>query len=194
MSALTRTAGYPVHAAPLIGLVGRARSGKDTAAARLVERHGYTRYAFADALRRAALALDPIVVPLDTVSRSMRLSEVVRELGWEGAKNITEVRRTLQNYGCAIREIDPHFWVRLVMDSIARDRPAVVTDTRFRNEAEALMRAGGRLVRIVRPGLPDDTHVSETELADYPVSHTIYNDSDIPTLHAAVDRLASDSV
>ena len=34
--------------APLIGLTGYARSGKDTFAARLVERHGFTRASFAD--------------------------------------------------------------------------------------------------------------------------------------------------
>ena len=78
---------------PLIGLVGKKRAGKDTVAATLVEGFGFVRYAFADPLKAASLAADPLV-PI--WGGHHRLSVVVRVLGWERAKENPEVRRFLQ--------------------------------------------------------------------------------------------------
>lgn len=181
--------------APLVGMVGRARAGKDSVAARLVECHGFRRYAFADALRRVALAADPIVTPVDTVAGSVRLSELVAEVGWEGAKAHREVRRTLQALGVAVREVDPDFWVAAVLEEVGwADRPPVViTDVRFPNEAEAITSLGGVLVRVIRPGLDEsDQHVSETALADWPTDFEILNDADITALNGRVDALLPD--
>ncbi|MEU4568652.1 hypothetical protein [Micromonospora sp. NPDC023956] len=179
--------------APIVGLIGRKRVGKDTVAARLVQTHGYRRHAFADKLRDAALALDPIVVGWQGIT--IRLSEVVRAVGWEVAKDkIPEVRRTLQNYGVAIRAMDEDFWVRPVLSSIAADltTPAVVTDVRFPNEARAIVSAGGVLVRVVRPGLDEsDTHESETALVNYPTVYTLDNTATIERLYEQTDGLAA---
>lgn len=175
----------------LIGLLGRARAGKDTAAARLVEAHGFRRYAFADALKRVALVADPIVVPVDTVWGSRRLSDVVREVGWEGAKGHREVRRTLQQLGIGIREIDPGFWVRAVLDQVAAEpAPVVITDVRFPNEAAAIRDRGGVLARVIRPGQDEsDQHISETALSNWPVDVELINDSDVNALYAHVDAM-----
>jgi hypothetical protein len=173
---------------PLIGLTGRKRSGKDSFAARLVAEHGYTRLAFADALREAALALDPIVVGFHEI----RLSGVLaRDGGWEAAKELPEVRRTLQNYGVAIREIDPEFWVRVVANRAAEIAgPVVVTDVRFPNEADWIDAAEGFLVRIERPGLPDDdTHVSEHALDDRWPDFRIVNDGSLAELAERADNV-----
>ncbi|MFG3715816.1 hypothetical protein [Micromonospora sp. NPDC047730] len=189
LAALIETA-FP--SPPLIGLLGRARAGKDTVAGRLVERHGFRRYAFADALKEAALIADPIVVPVDTVGGSLRLSHFVHSVGWEAAKEVREVRRTLQQFGVGIRHLDPHFWVRVVMDEVSDpDGPAaVITDVRFPNEAAAIRAAGGKLVRVVRPGQDEsDQHISEVALADWPVDHTLLNDTDVHALMIKVDGM-----
>ncbi|MEV1157745.1 hypothetical protein AB0J27_20335 [Micromonospora chokoriensis] len=178
---------------PLVGLVGRKRSGKDTIAAHWVAQRGFVRYAFADALRDLAMGLDPIITPDMTVRRSARLSDVVDVVGWEGAKSYAEVRRLLQRLGVAVRDLDEDFWLRRVMLKIsASAKPAVVTDVRFTNEAAAIVAAGGRLVRVVRAGQDDsDTHISETALADYPTHARIDNDSDIAALHTRADAVLS---
>lgn len=169
---------------PLIGLVGRKRVGKDTFALTLVDLHGYTRVAFADPIRDAALALDPIVgrpaIPGDLDgSHDLRLSDVIDAIGWERAKeHVPEVRRTLQRLGTEVgRTIDPDVWVRLALERIAAaSGPVVVTDVRFENEANAIKRAGGALVRITRPEVEtDDPHPSETALDDFPVDHIVRN-------------------
>jgi hypothetical protein len=169
---------------PLIGLTGRKRSGKDTFAARLVEAHGYTRLAFADALKEAALALDPIVVGFHEI----RLSHILaRDGGWEHAKELPEVRRTLQRFGVGIRELDPGFWLRVVADRArATLGPVVITDVRFPNEAD-WVEAMGNLVRIRRPGLVStDNHISETAL-DGRFAWSVTNDSTVEQLHDLAD-------
>lgn len=168
----------------VLGLIGKKRTGKDTFATVLVEQFGYTRVAFADPLRQAALELDPIVgrpalpgqlAPLSDV----RLSDVVDVLGWEKAKDyVPEVRRILQRFGTeSIRKIDPDFWITQALRTIDKiDGPVVVTDVRYENEAEAIKRLGGLLGRIVRdvPGATD-SHPSETALDDYPTDFTVEN-------------------
>ena len=165
---------------PLIGLMGKKRTGKDTFANVLVEKHGYERVALADPLRDAALALDPIMgtFPLNVNGivrvREWRLSDVIDELGWEKAKDyVPEVRRTLQRLGTeSIRSLDDEFWIRTAFARIdalrAEGKPVVVTDVRYPNEADAIRDAGGYLARIVRD-LPEDgdAHASEKSLDDY---------------------------
>ncbi|MFG3710115.1 hypothetical protein [Micromonospora sp. NPDC047730] len=185
-----RTTFYP---RPLVGIIGRKRAGKDTFAGRLVEAYGYRRFAFADALKEAALELDPIVTPLDTVQSSHRLSEVVELIGWEGAKEYAEVRRTLQRYGAAIRRIDPDFWLRRVLaQAEANPAPVVITDVRYPNEAKAIRDRGGYLVRVFRPGQDDsDMHESETALDGYPADRLVLNNGTVDELLAKADAVAS---
>lgn len=177
---------------PLVGMIGYARSGKDTVAARLAA-HRFARFAFADKLREAVLALNPIVEWLpsfytDGSPEPVRLSEIVAADGWEKAKEYPEVRRVLQHYGMAVRAIDEDFWVRPVMTAIASAGAAVITDVRFPNEAIAVRRAGGVLVRVARPGVgPVNDHDSETALDDLLADFTIHNDSTIAALHRMVD-------
>lgn len=181
----------------LIGLMGRKRSGKDTFAERLIVAHGYKRFAFADNVRQAALDLNPIVYaqPHDEYGEVdyTRLSDVVRALGWEAAKELEEVRRTLQNFGTeSIRRLDPHFWVRTVMEAVdAHEGPAVITDLRFPNEYHAVAARGGYPTRIKRPGLPEtDLHISETALDDHVPALVYVNSGSIGDLHAMADGAA----
>lgn len=203
--------------APLIGLVGKKRAGKDTFAERLIAEHGFVKVSFSEPVKEAALAVDPIigVGPVEVMPGYdrrpwLRLSDVVASEGWEAAKAIPEVRRFLQRFGTeSIRAIDPDFWVRYGMARaeeirnvqahmsngagiVTLGRPVVITDVRFRNEARAITAAGGQLVRVERPGSDDgDTHASEVELDTYPVDWLVYNDGTVEQLHNKADDIAS---
>lgn len=182
----------------LVGLIGRKRSGKDSFARVLVEEHGYARIAFADPLREAALALDPLVgrpaLPGALApGHDVRLSEVIDALGWEAAKDIApEVRRILQRLGSeAIRSLDPTFWIRAAMREVefsqSAGTPVVITDVRYRNEADEIRARGGVLLRIARPtdsltDLAAPEHVSETDLDDYPDDSLVLNDGTLEDL------------
>ena len=181
----------------LIGLSGKKRSGKDTVGSRLVEHHGFTRLAFADAMRTAALGVDPIIghtLAEGDVYVARRLSEVVTVSGWEAAKTNPEVRRTLQRLGAAVRAIDPGFWVRLTMTAAAAvPGPVVITDVRMPDEAAAIEGAGGLMVRLERPTLTDvDLDITETALDSWAFPVTIVNDRTVEYLHARADGLVRD--
>jgi hypothetical protein len=106
----------------IIGLTGFAQHGKDSVGAFLVERYGYTRFAFADQLREMAYRLNPIIDAAqreryqdniqsgrEDVARWMdfdRLADKVDRLGWDVAKQNPEIRRTLQVLGTeCVRDI-----------------------------------------------------------------------------------------
>jgi hypothetical protein len=178
-----------------IALIGRARSGKDTVAARLVAQ-GYTRVAFADPLKAALLNMNPYVPTGYGVT--VRLQSLVADAGWDYAKdNYPEVRRLLQHTGQTVREIDPRFWVRAAMSTInVTWSPIVVSDVRYPNEADTLREHGFRIVRIVRPDagpLPGgaSAHDSETALDDYPVDALVWNGGSLAELHLRADALTS---
>ncbi|MFB7919236.1 hypothetical protein [Streptomyces sp. NPDC056061] len=172
-----------------IGIIGRARVGKDTAGAWLVEHRGYQRVAFADPLKEAALKLDPIVVTDDDYydTPGDHLSTVVDYWDWEFAKdNFPEVRRILQELGAAVRAIDEDFWLRAALAKVAEaneaGKPAVITDVRYPNETESLRRAGFDLVYIHRPDAPRLDHESEGAIQAQEADHIVINDESVADL------------
>lgn len=186
-------------ALPNIGLIGRARTGKDTAAAMLGHLYGYQRTAFADPLRATMADLNPIVHPggimLGTkwYGGPVRWRVAVGAIGYEAAKDLLpEVRRLLQVHGTAIRE---HAGAETWVNAWERRRPPgplVVTDVRFTNEADRLRALGYTLVRLTREDAPNaGTHVSEVELDNYLADYTIPNDGALDDLEAALDDIVT---
>ncbi|MFH9802805.1 hypothetical protein ACH4M0_11265 [Streptomyces albidoflavus] len=176
-----------------IGLIGRAQSGKDTVGARLSQRYGYQRVAFADQLKRAALRIDPLIV--NHIDVPERLSAIVGRVGWDTAKVMhPEIRRILQHVGQTVRELDSGFWIRHTYPALrAAERlnlPVVVTDVRYPNEAAALRDWGFHLIRVTRPGTDTPgAHTSETALDDWRTSLTISNSGTLADLNNIVDSL-----
>lgn len=180
-----------------IGLIGRARSGKDTAGRWLVDHGGYERVAFADPLKEAALRLNPVAVTDDDMIGipGERLAALVRNDGWERAKDwYPEVRRILQELGAAMRGLDEDFWLRLALektiDANRASSPVVITDVRYPNEAESLRRVGFHLVYIERPSVPQLDHESE-RLTEDAADSVIVNDGDLTDFKGAIRRLFS---
>lgn len=182
----------------LIGLSGKKRAGKNSVADHLTARYGFEQIAFADIMRDAALALDPIIHGRVGDTPAWRLSDEVNDLGWEYAKADPEVRRTLQRLGTEVGRdtFGPDFWVERTFEKHTVDmhrvdgRRIVVTDVRFPNEVDAVAELSGTVIRIVRPGLPTtDEHPSETALDDHDFEHRILNDRGLVGLRAQTERL-----
>ncbi|MFD3573837.1 hypothetical protein [Streptomyces sp. NPDC058644] len=181
-----------------IALTGLSRSGKDSIAARLVEKHGYARVAFADRLKESALKADPWIdgpYPRYPDGWMVRLSVLVHHVGWERAKDeYPEVRRYLQHSGQTIREIDPQFWIKASLPQVRAaqeldGRPVVFTDVRYVNEAEYLKDRGFAIVRVTRPGQTPGDHASEREMLSYPADQEIVNGGSLEGLAALADSL-----
>lgn len=196
---------------PSVGIIGRRRVGKDTAADYLVREHGYARVGFADSVKEAALAIDPIVYNVDPDSweaynleldkelvcadlwGDIRLLDLVNHWGWEKAKDlIPEVRRLLQRIGDeAGRQIHgENTWIDPAMKKITAHRlvgrPVVVSDVRYANEAIALRESGFTLVKIVRPSVEreslTDSHASEVETDTLSPDVTLENSGTVEDL------------
>lgn len=185
----------------IIALTGLARSGKDTVGQHLVTR-GFTRVALADELKKAALALDPLVPDMDPADPTqgdfptghVRLSEYVAALGWEDAKTNPEVRRTLQRLGSEAGWMfhGKDLWTQRVENVMAEsDGPFVITDLRMPHEAEWVRSLGGEIWRVERPGTglaaAQGTHVSEA--GGFDADRVLTNDGTLEQLYEKVDAL-----
>jgi hypothetical protein len=168
----------------IIGLTGYARAGKDTVAQVLIDNYGFKRVAFADPIRKLLLEINPIL------EDGFRLNEIIKELGWEVAKGKTEVRRLLQALGVGARTIFyEDFWVDMALADVNnyKNSKFVITDVRFRNEADTIKRMGGGIWRVERPNVVAvNNHISESALDNYAADTTIHNNSTMEDLVATV--------
>lgn len=173
----------------IIGLTGKARSGKDSAANALIQQ-GYIKMAFADPLKRAVAALTGEVL---NAYHSDELKEAVTP-----ALGVTR-RKGLQDLGTAIRSVfGSETFVRLLQYGILRGNPGhryyVVSDVRYPNEAQALRDMGGTIIQISRPdhaGLTglEALHSSEAGLPPELIDDTVVNDGSLEDLYRQVTRL-----
>jgi hypothetical protein len=179
-----------------VGLSGYAGSGKDEAAKALIV-GGWRRDAFADRLRQFLYNLDPWVTVSPDVGVA-RLAKLVDAYGWDRAKRtFPEIRRLLQRTGTEAgrKVLGAQVWVDALMREFDPVNEAlVVTDCRFSNEADAIRKAGGVIVRVNRPGVGPKAdpggwvHESEVALDGYDFDVVIDNDGTVEDLH---DRLLS---
>lgn len=175
----------------LIGVCGRAYSGKDTLAEHLVAEYGYRRVAFADKVKEAVYALNPWVA-LDNIYPALgvyRLQELTAE--YEGddpvtlvnhVKHYDEVRRLLQGMGNEVGQgvFGKHFWVELVLRQIQPGEMIVISDVRYPHEADAIREVGGCVIRVTRPSQPSiGNHPSEALVDECKVQVDVVNDSTI---------------
>jgi hypothetical protein len=167
---------------PIIIAFGyRARSGKDTAGAYLVDKWNFQRIGFADKLKKV------VGVLFDVDPWEDGFKDTMLSCGLTGGQ-------ALQQIGVKLREVHPNIWIEasaVGAYALMHDALIVVTDCRFKNEAAAVKRLGGYLVEIRRPGLASDNHSSETEGRDIRWDYTIWNNGTIADLHQRLDELVA---
>jgi len=176
-----------------IAITGKFRSGKDTVAAHLVERYGYTRFAFGDELKRYANELFPA----------------------ESADG-RKPRELYQWFGQAMRQRDPDVWVRKCFDNISWSykiaennggsivgTPVVISDLRQPNEFDRCRAEDYVIIRVTRPDSDrlataaatdnfDDTavtHETESYVDGFAVDYEIINDGTVDELLRKVDEV-----
>lgn len=172
----------------IIGLSGYARSGKDTVADILVKDHGFTRVSFAQPMRDALYALNPIV---NIYGDSLQY--VIDQYGWDDYKRFEEfngIRELMQRLGTEVarKQWGENFWVDqaegIMLNLLNEGKKVVFTDVRFPNEAEMIDEyVNGQVWRIRRPGVfPANDHASEVSMDDYEFDRFIDNNGTIDEL------------
>jgi hypothetical protein len=181
----------------IIGITGRKQHGKDTIGNYLVEKYGYTRIAFADAIKDM---LRPTFGFTEEQLHGHKKEEI--DDFWQ----ITP-RQVLQFVGTELfrdqmATLIPHvgtdFWVCIVKKKILDLRKInphakfVITDVRFENEMECIREFNGTTIRIVRSTMAETAeshHSSENTVDSLNVDFQIANDSSLESLHQTVDSL-----
>lgn len=179
----------------LIAFSGLKGSGKDTAAKVLIEEYGFTKVAFADALREALLILDPWI-PYSGHYGTSPLSEIIADAGWDWAKtNIPEVRRLMQVFGTEVGRMlfGENVWVDVLKKQFPRlDDPNsryVITDCRFTNEAKFVDDNSGSVIWVDRPGIASDGHASESAEVRKWRNWLVVNDQEISNLQQSIRQI-----
>lgn len=178
-----------------IGFIGRPRTGKDTAADRLVERHGYTRVSIAEPIKEIGLAADPIIGWSYMGEEPIRLAQAVKQLGWEVVKGrFPEVRRFL--WAMSVDGVSGTFgedvWTDLAVKKIrVLQGPAVVTDVRLLEEAKALRAEGLTIVYLSREGVSEEDDRAGEHLGPEAADVRLHNGGSLEEFWVQVDTLAS---
>ena len=149
----------------IVGITGKAQHGKDTAG-QVFMNHGFLRIAFADKLKEIVNSSD-MVSEEDIISKS------------------DHYRSVLQAVGHMARElVDPDFWIKKVWSDpdiiahLSAGSNIIVTDIRYPNEADHILRSGGYVIRVVRVDSHGKTEImlpgsranfpSEISMDEYP--------------------------
>lgn len=177
----------------LIGLVAKARAGKDTVAGLLTKNFdGFEQFAFADTMK------DVVAVKFGIPRCNCdALNDDGSAFDREALHPFwgISVREMLQMEGTeATREVyDPDFWVKRMRLKIRdyRKKNIVISDVRFPNEVAFIQKCGGHIIGITRPttAIANNDHPSERMasrdlgvVADYIVG----NDGTIAQLHGQI--------
>lgn len=152
----------------LIGLLGKKKSGKTTAAkyiAEILKPNKVLCIGFADALKEEIA--QAVGQPVEYIEQHKDNFRLIMQ-GWG-----TDFKRKL---------VRDDYWIKKVLDKLVKVpddvHTVVIPDVRFINEAHMILGVDGVLVRIERDTMMADFHESETEHNSINgVKYTVQNDS-----------------
>lgn len=184
----------------LLGLCGFAGSGKDTVASYLIDNHGFSKVAFADAIKDILSAIygwdRQTLEGLTSEDRDFREKE---DTWWSKELGIScTPRNQMQIWGTEIgrKRVHPDLWILCVKRKVERlleeGKHVVITDCRFMNECDLVKQLGGSLVRVHRnypEWYPVALHTPEEMSSLYPEIHV----SEYSAIHVEVDHIFSNT-
>lgn len=184
----------------LIGIIGKKRSGKDTSGDYLLKNKNFTKYSFANPIKRGAMELfgfteEQVFGDLkDVVDPTWGITPrlVLQIMG-------TEVfQYDMPKYIPELQSIGRSFWVKRFEQwyETNKELDVVICDVRFQHEVDAILKMGGVVWKVTRPNLNNgDEHASEKEMDLIEgVTTIINNDGTLDDLYNKIDILVKDSV
>jgi len=171
----------------LIGITGKARSGKDNIAKYLYENYGFTRIAFADPVKMAAQQIfglshaqtwDDRLKEVEIPYWGMSPRQMFQKLGTEATHPI---------FGSDV-------WMKrwfMAYDVLKDTDHVVVPDVRYDLEAQGIINLGGMIIEVQRgEGLDGEEgkHMSERGLTINP-DLIVRNNTSLDNLYASIDLI-----
>ena len=162
----------------IIGISGKAGSGKDTAAKILEVLYANPDISYEDFVNKRYKNFADIQIVHFADSLKETAQVLFRISEWEtntqeGKKTTINwigktVRELLQGIGQGLRDaIDPNLWVKILFANTEGWSNYIIADVRYPNEVYAIKERNGILLRIYRKGAGAGNHNSQTALDDY---------------------------
>ena len=161
----------------LIGLSGKMKTGKTTAALWMQADHGCSRRSFAAVLRE--------YVGRMFGATEKQLADGDFKESVSGIAGLTW-RELMIKTGAFLRSLDENFLVDRLDWS---GKNIVIDDVRFQNEARKIKAAGGVIIRLFRPQAPTINDISETDMDNWPFDYTVDNAGDHQQLYNQLDDI-----
>lgn len=202
----------------IIGVVGKARHGKDTIAAYLEQNYRFIRVGLADPMKRICKEVfkfndeqlygnkrdEPDIRYQRNAYGNLTPRYALQTLGTEWGRNCYQ--DVWIDYGILVAKVLENGYARYTVQEglvetekdVGELGGVVFSDLRFKNEVDAVRKAGGIVWRVVRPGCPLEVngvagHVSEVEqdgIPDSDLDCVLHNDEEgnLSFLYRQVDE------
>lgn len=164
----------------IIGLAGKAGSGKDTVADYLVANYGFEKISFSKPLKDMLSAAG---FPEPTNRDDKETNIPGYNFSW---RHMAQTLGTEWGRVC----LDQNFWVDTAMRGVYSNKNYVFSDVRFENEADAIRKAGGIVIHLL--GRQSDLgsngeHISEKPLVQIGKDIMLLNQNTKQHLFTTVD-------
>ena len=170
---------------PIIGVCGKARSGKDTVARFLLaDGHARYQYSLADPLK--AMLAAGLGVDMRDPYWQERKEDIIPAFG-KSPRQMMQTLGTEWGRQC----VNDNLWLIMAQDRLNRNGPGmVIADIRFDNEAAFVRRMGGTVVHVFRDSAPAvNSHASESGIVAQPSDMVLHNNGSLEELQANVRKL-----
>lgn len=184
---------YQITRTPrIIGLIGCKHSGKDTLGEYIVKSYNYNKIAFATPLKQACKN----IFGLNEAQLYGDKKDYIDEYWNITPREIFQFVGTdlFRNQMNKLIPIGENIWTKVLEKELLSNNLTkyVITDVRFKNEAQMIKNNGGFLIKINRKTNEQDSHISETELNDISYDYEINNNSSLEDLYDNFDLLFCD--
>lgn len=175
----------------IIGLAGKARSGKSTIARYLAMQYNFIELSFAEPLKDMVKVLLSHIYPEDELEGKYKLLENDKtqeiELLHQTYRFLLQTLGTEWGREIVYKDI----WSSILEKKLQQNRVnVVISDLRFNNEADLIVEYGGKIILIERDSIEVSEHKSETETIR--PHYLIKNNSDFRHLFYQVEDILRD--
>lgn len=156
----------------VIAFTGAKGSGKDTAASFLSHEYGIASIAFADPIKKEVMWMFKI--------RSIPEYDIFKRSIIQTPHGPVEGRHIVRELGMLMRNYNEDQFVQYVDETVNRNKNSkfAITDLRFDNEYHYCKSIDAKIVKLIRPGMVSDGHVTEKGFDDDQCDLVVYNDAD----------------